>query len=68
MKKNSNKIISKKTQKTAIVIGAGFGGISLAIRLQSMGFKTVLLDNRDKPAVEHMFMKLMAINLMVAQL
>jgi phytoene desaturase len=49
MKKNSNKIVSKKNQKTAIVIGAGFGGISLAIRLQSMGFKTVLLDNRDKP-------------------
>ena len=34
---------------TAIVIGAGFGGIALAIRLQAMGFKTTLLDNRDKP-------------------
>ena len=49
MIKNNNQIINKKNQKTAIVIGAGFGGISLAIRLQSMGFKTVLLDNRDKP-------------------
>ena len=49
MIKNKNQIINKKNQKTAIVIGAGFGGISLAIRLQSMGFKTVLLDNRDKP-------------------
>ena len=34
---------------TAIVIGAGFGGIALAIRLQSMGFQTTLVDNRDKP-------------------
>lgn len=34
---------------TAIIIGAGFGGIALAIRLQSMGFQTTLVDNRDKP-------------------
>lgn len=34
---------------TAIVIGAGFGGIALAIRLQSMGFATTIIDNRDKP-------------------
>jgi len=33
----------------AIVIGAGFGGIALAIRLQSMGFDTTIIDNRDKP-------------------
>jgi len=37
------------TRPTAIVVGAGFGGISLAIRLQAMGFQTTLLDNRDKP-------------------
>jgi len=29
---------------TAIVVGAGFGGIALAVRLQSMGFQTTLLD------------------------
>ena len=34
---------------TAIVVGAGFGGLALAIRLQSMGFQTTLVDNRDKP-------------------
>ncbi len=35
--------------KTAIVIGAGFGGLALAIRLQSAGVKTTLLEKRDRP-------------------
>jgi phytoene desaturase len=35
--------------KTAVVIGAGFGGIALAIRLQSAGIATTLLEKRDKP-------------------
>jgi len=38
-----------ESRPTAIVIGAGFGGIALAIRLQVMGFQTTLVDNRDKP-------------------
>ncbi|MRX51651.1 phytoene desaturase [Paracoccus sp. S-4012] len=33
----------------AIVIGAGFGGLALAIRLQSAGIATTLLEGRDKP-------------------
>jgi phytoene desaturase len=33
----------------AIVIGAGFGGLALAIRLQSAGYRTLLLEKRDKP-------------------
>lgn len=37
------------TSPRAAIIGAGFGGIALAIRLQSAGFKTTLVDNRDKP-------------------
>ncbi len=32
----------------AIVIGAGFGGLSLAIRLQARGMKTLLLEKRDQ--------------------
>ncbi|WP_028622931.1 phytoene desaturase [Pseudomonas sp. Ant30-3] len=36
-------------QKTAIVIGAGFGGLALAIRLQAAGVQTTLLEKRDKP-------------------
>jgi phytoene desaturase len=31
------------------VIGAGFGGLALAIRLQSAGVQTTLLEARDKP-------------------
>jgi phytoene desaturase len=33
----------------AIVVGAGFGGIALAIRLQAAGFRVTLLEKRDKP-------------------
>ncbi|MDB5473341.1 MAG: phytoene desaturase [Devosia sp.] len=35
--------------KTAAVIGAGFGGLALAIRLQSAGIGTTLFEKRDKP-------------------
>ncbi len=35
--------------KTAIVIGAGFGGLALAIRLQSAGVQTTIVEGRDKP-------------------
>jgi phytoene desaturase len=35
--------------KTAIIIGAGFGGLALAIRLQSGGISTTLIEARDKP-------------------
>lgn len=36
-------------RKRAVVIGAGFGGLALAIRLQAGGFDTTLLEKRDKP-------------------
>jgi len=35
--------------KTAAVIGSGFGGLALAIRLQSAGIQTTILESRDKP-------------------
>lgn len=35
--------------KTAAVIGSGFGGLALAIRLQSAGVDTTILESRDKP-------------------
>jgi phytoene desaturase len=33
----------------AVVIGSGFGGLALAIRLQSAGIATTLVEARDKP-------------------
>ena len=33
----------------AIVIGAGFGGLALAIRLQSAGIETTIVEARDQP-------------------
>jgi phytoene desaturase len=35
--------------KRAVVIGAGFGGLALAIRLQSAGVQTTIVEARDKP-------------------
>jgi phytoene desaturase len=34
---------------SAAVIGAGFGGLALAVRLQAAGVQTTLVDQRDKP-------------------
>ncbi len=36
-------------RKSAIVIGSGIGGLSLALRLQSMGFATTVLEKLDAP-------------------
>jgi phytoene desaturase len=38
-----------KEGRKAIVIGAGFGGLAVAIRLQAAGYATLLLEQRDKP-------------------
>lgn len=35
--------------KRAIVVGSGFGGLALAIRLQSAGIETTVIEGRDKP-------------------
>ena len=35
--------------RKAIVVGAGFGGLALGIRLQSAGVETVIVEARDKP-------------------
>ena len=37
------------TGRTACVVGAGFGGLALAIRLQSAGITTTVVEARDKP-------------------
>ena len=35
--------------KRACVIGSGFGGLALAIRLQSAGVATTVVEARDRP-------------------
>lgn len=35
--------------RRAAVIGSGFGGLAVAVRLQSSGFDTTLFEARDKP-------------------
>ncbi|HYW16635.1 MAG TPA: phytoene desaturase [Allosphingosinicella sp.] len=35
--------------RTAAIIGSGFGGLALAIRLQSAGIDTTVVEARDKP-------------------
>ncbi|NCP20132.1 MAG: phytoene desaturase [Erythrobacter sp.] len=35
--------------RNACVVGAGFGGLALAIRLQSAGIATTVIEGRDKP-------------------
>ena len=42
-------MIPEPTGKSACVIGAGFGGLALAIRLQSAGIATTVIEGRDKP-------------------
>jgi phytoene desaturase len=37
------------SRRKAIIIGSGFGGLSLGIRLQSMGFDTTILERLDAP-------------------
>lgn len=36
-------------ERTAAVIGAGLGGLALAIRLQSAGIATTVFEKSDKP-------------------
>ena len=35
--------------RNAAVIGSGFGGLALAIRLQAAGIQTTLIEARDRP-------------------
>jgi phytoene desaturase len=37
------------SQPRVAVIGSGFGGLALAVRLQSAGVQTTLVDRRDRP-------------------
>ena len=39
----------KHKRNRAVIIGAGFGGLSLGLRLQSLGFDTIILEKLDGP-------------------
>jgi phytoene desaturase len=39
---------SKKMSKKVVVIGSGFGGLAIAIRLQNQGFDVSVYEKRDK--------------------
>ena len=41
--------MTKSEGKIAIIIGSGFGGLSLGIRLQSLGFHTTIVEKLDGP-------------------
>ncbi len=41
-------MVAVLNEKSAIVVGAGFGGIASALRLKAMGFKVTLLDRLDQ--------------------
>ena len=36
-------------RKDAIIIGSGIGGVACAIRLQSLGFNTTIVEKLDAP-------------------
>ena len=41
--------MNEKTPKKAIVIGAGIAGLSLAIRLQNVGFQVAVFEANEYP-------------------
>ena len=43
--------------KKVAIIGSGFGGLALAIRLQASGLDTVIYEKRDKPGGRAYFYK-----------
>nr|WP_137677709.1 phytoene desaturase [Parerythrobacter lutipelagi] len=46
---NNKQPVSQDEAKTACVVGSGFGGMALAMRLQSAGIQTTVIEGRDKP-------------------
>ena len=61
---------SKKEKKTvkSIVIGGGFGGIAIALRLRALGHNVTLLEKLDALEEELRFLTKMVLNTMLVQL
>ncbi|GGK92588.1 phytoene desaturase family protein [Deinococcus radiotolerans] len=49
MTPDSTPLPSAARRKTALIVGAGIGGLSLGIRLQSLGFDTTIVERLDQP-------------------
>jgi phytoene desaturase len=47
----SSRLVSNlaRTTPQVVVIGAGFGGLAAAVRLQARGFRVTLVEKRDQP-------------------
>lgn len=45
------------SRPSAIIVGSGFGGLSLGIRLQSMGWNTTIVEAQDQPGGRAMVLK-----------
>jgi phytoene desaturase len=49
--------MSSRARRSAIVIGSGFGGLAMGLRLQSMGFDTTILEKHDQPGGRAMVLR-----------
>ncbi len=49
MTPESSPLPASSRRKTALIVGAGIGGLSLGIRLQSLGFDTTIVERLDQP-------------------
>ena len=49
MTPESSPLPASSRRKTALIVGAGLGGLSLGIRLQSLGFDTTIVERLDQP-------------------
>ncbi|BBN94458.1 phytoene dehydrogenase [Deinococcus grandis] len=49
MMPDSSPLPASSRRKTALIVGAGIGGLSLGIRLQSLGFDTTIVERLDQP-------------------
>lgn len=52
-----NQVASSGDRKRAVVVGAGFGGLAMAIRLQAMGFDTTVVEACDQPGGRGMVLR-----------
>nr|HQU86490.1 FAD-dependent oxidoreductase [Pyrinomonadaceae bacterium] len=45
---STNRVFAQKAQKSCLIIGAGFSGLSAAFKLKNSGWKVTILEARDR--------------------